>query len=117
MKAILKPCPFCGGVAELHERYGDCGSLPAWYEVACFNPSCNFGCGDTEQEAVDGWNTRADEVYRRKVAALVEAAKEVPEKYRLYRAKGVLPAPDQYRKMVAAITRLEAAIAALGENP
>jgi hypothetical protein len=53
------------------------------------------------------------DAYRAKVAALVEAAKEVPKRYRLYRAKGVMPAPDQYQELVSAIVRLEAAIAAV----
>jgi hypothetical protein len=51
--------------------------------------------------------------YRRKVAALVEAAKEVPKRYKLYRARGAIPAPEQYQEMVSAIARLEAALAAL----
>jgi Lar family restriction alleviation protein len=55
----LKPCPYCGSKAELREHWGDCSRHPSWYEVECTNPDCGR-CQDTEQEAIDAWNTRAD---------------------------------------------------------
>lgn len=56
----IKPCPFCGRV----------GSLDMWdedgtYFIRCANS--DFGCsatgpvGSSEKEAVELWNTRADE--------------------------------------------------------
>lgn len=61
----LKPCPFCGGEAELHP------SLAGFF-VGCFNDGCAVnpssgefvadGVWDEEQKeaAIDAWNTRAE---------------------------------------------------------
>lgn len=45
----LKPCPFCGGEAELDEY---CGK----YVVFCKNASCSWR--KTKAEAIEAWNTR-----------------------------------------------------------
>ena len=68
----LKPCPFCGGEAVLYHqssKYTDydgdyvycfrgCGSRTKLFE--CYN-----GTGktheDTEKEAIEAWNRRADD--------------------------------------------------------
>ena len=51
----LKPCPFCGGEAELvHPRGGT-------YIVGCSNEDCPIWCGlafNTKEHAVKFWNTR-----------------------------------------------------------
>lgn len=52
----IKPCPLCGGRAELSRRLGD-----SWPQVIC----CVCGCrtGETRKlsaaEVIDQWNTRA----------------------------------------------------------
>lgn len=55
----LKPCPFCGGEAEIDPRFGA-------VSVDC--KSCFSGAGphDTEAEAIAAWNTRqaADQLER-----------------------------------------------------
>jgi hypothetical protein len=67
-KCELKPCPFCGGKAELRQdiRYPrpDCEPRKA-YEVVCTNYECIIGLVDdryrlTEQEIINLWNARAD---------------------------------------------------------
>jgi hypothetical protein len=48
----LKLCPFCGAEPELHK-----------FSVACENPFCEAQpntAGQSQEEAVAGWNTRHD---------------------------------------------------------
>ena len=53
----LKPCPFCGGEALLHdEEYKECGI----YWVGCFNADCKMHPVTAdythEESAVAAWN-------------------------------------------------------------
>ena len=68
----LKSCPFCGGE-------GIIGSEVSWfnpagkdeYYVACFNEYCDVQPRtiymDTEKEAIEAWNRRADNDRQRKI--------------------------------------------------
>ena len=52
----LKPCPFCGGEANVFGNYDD-----SEYHANCTNNEC--GCCwvnhyDTEEEAIEAWNRR-----------------------------------------------------------
>ena len=47
----LKPCPFCGGEAELYYYFGS-----VW--VHCTGCDKNFTIFDTEKDAIKAWNTR-----------------------------------------------------------
>lgn len=55
----LKPCPFCGAEVEVKD---DCDVY--WIECDCLSTSC-CGCsragmsGETKQQAIAAWNTRA----------------------------------------------------------
>ena len=72
----LKPCPFCGGDAEVFQV-----STPTYEEfvVTCKNRNCcafYIGYGDvglypTEQKAIEAWNTR------KPMDRVVEQLKEV----------------------------------------
>lgn len=60
MKNLL-PCPFCGGEARTwkysHPQTGD------YWRVACNSnrlDCCISGRADSEAEAIDAWNTRAE---------------------------------------------------------
>lgn len=58
----LKPCPFCGGVANVIDHHNDDGSV----SVGCNNDSCLGFSGlgwlyGTEAEAIEAWNTRAEQ--------------------------------------------------------
>lgn len=59
----LKPCPFCGGEAELHPTYDmDTNEVDGWF-VWCNNDTCECkpetGQFFTEAEAIAAWNSRA----------------------------------------------------------
>lgn len=59
MSEELKPCPFCGGEAQVRSygkstNYVRCG--------ACKGRT--WGCYGTEQEAIDAWNTRHERTCR-----------------------------------------------------
>lgn len=66
-ETTLKPCPFCGGAADINQMshyYRDGGSYPRSLEwrVMCNAEECPFDpCGDftSEAEAIAAWNTRA----------------------------------------------------------
>ena len=56
MSETLKPCPFCGGEAEVEDcRYG--------YYVSCQSPTClvspETGDYETKASAIVAWNRRA----------------------------------------------------------
>jgi Lar family restriction alleviation protein len=67
MSVELKPCPFCGGEAEMVDarkllvvsKY----SYIIPYSVRCSNRKCGVKpyteYSGTEQEAIDAWNRRA----------------------------------------------------------
>jgi len=63
----LKPCPFCGGEAEIRERMDENiwdHSQVVWQSVSCGNIDCDLQGYDwpkeAEPNAVERWNTRAD---------------------------------------------------------
>ena len=57
----LKPCPFCGGEARTSSKdYGD----THYWRVFCDTPSCAMcmtSVFHSEAEAIEAWNTRADD--------------------------------------------------------
>ena len=53
----LKPCPFCGGKAEIEMD-------DSWYwnyHVLCQECKIGTDCYETADEAIEAWNRRADE--------------------------------------------------------
>ena len=67
----LKPCPFCGGAAELHYDYSS--EIGDWYVIDCLNNGCmisergewggqkvSTGWRKSESEATEAWNTRSE---------------------------------------------------------
>ena len=59
----LKPCPFCGGKAELLKD--ELGRTSDWWYAACSNLDCGIYAQTadrpTPQEAAKLWNRRAGE--------------------------------------------------------
>ena len=58
MSEELKPCPFCGGVAEVWQI----DERSTGHEVACADIRCNVksvAWGMTRAEAIAAWNRRA----------------------------------------------------------
>ena len=55
--AELKPCPFCGGEAEIYDGiiFGS-----RQYEPRCVKCECAIGLYDTEEQAAVAWNRRVD---------------------------------------------------------
>jgi len=69
----LKPCPFCG--KEPNQTSTELGDRPCFY-YECENPKCcaaEMGWHDTEQEAIDAWNTRPIEDALRKEISQLQA--------------------------------------------
>ena len=54
----LKPCPFCGGEAELH------GFHDLYWVVECVRCYASANDCDTEQDAIEAWNTRVERTCR-----------------------------------------------------
>jgi Lar family restriction alleviation protein len=67
----LKPCPFCG--TKPHPITADLLTRPCFY-YECENKTCHAaekGWHDTEQEAIDAWNTRPiEEALRTRITEL-----------------------------------------------
>ena len=63
----LKPCPFCGRPAKIHEEDWDCHKSDKPYQAVCEGAyiRAEEGCGAetlwyaTEEEAIAAWNRRA----------------------------------------------------------
>ena len=53
MNFELKPCPFCGGEAELSEDEFFCR-----YSVVCTKCGAETAAYGVEQDAIDAWNNR-----------------------------------------------------------
>ena len=58
-KANLKPCPFCG--EKINIRVASSCTILILYRVRCDKCFAVSGAGETEDEAVALWNTRAYE--------------------------------------------------------
>lgn len=89
----LKPCPFCGGEAELWRANGE---RTAW--VACMG-RCSILVSKehkTDAEAIAAWNTRtAPDPAAIREAALREAAKALNEDGRHVAAETILALIDK----------------------
>ena len=56
--ADLKPCPFCGGEAEICHVRDICQNPQDWYWARCLSCRTSGKQHPTEAEAVEAWNTR-----------------------------------------------------------
>lgn len=59
----LKPCPFCGGEAEIKSRYIGYGSIGLgahdWFAIACNDCRTISKEYGTKEQAIAAWNNRA----------------------------------------------------------
>ena len=62
MSDELKPCPFCGGVVE---RYNAMPGYVGGHGFYCRNCDSQFDIGDSDEDAMQKWNTRAERTCRR----------------------------------------------------
>ena len=61
MSEELKPCPFCGGEAEIFE-YKNKRFVPSiQYRGGCFECGQTVCLENTREDAIKAWNTRANE--------------------------------------------------------
>ena len=72
MNEELKPCPFCGGIAELHEYSNDffvkctcCGIMTREYakcdfceKMKCVTSDCSESLDEARERAIKDWNRR-----------------------------------------------------------
>ena len=61
----LKPCPFCGGEAKIEH---DCDERTTYFWATCNNRHCLVRPYSEEdfnsaEDAIEAWNTRADDAY------------------------------------------------------
>lgn len=56
MNDKLKPCPFCGGEKV---RFAYLGTTES-HAICCENCGAESNEFDTEEEAIEAWNTRAE---------------------------------------------------------
>ena len=59
MNDLLKPCPFCGAEGDINYNY-DKKFSPYCINNDCFLNELDHGF-ETEQEAIDTWNRRAND--------------------------------------------------------
>lgn len=72
MTTELKPCPFCGGEAEIHPSSDwDVKFTGATYFAWCDKCETRGDYYDTEAEAVEAWNNRAERTCRWKPADFI----------------------------------------------
>lgn len=57
----LKPCPFCGGDAQLYNWETDNNLCHGWYRVSCIRGTCGTDgpMADSTKKALKRWDTRA----------------------------------------------------------
>ena len=53
----LKPCPFCGGEADIFDYWNEWKKKYRWV-VMCTNCKGGLGELDTKEEAIEKWNNR-----------------------------------------------------------
>lgn len=58
----LKPCPFCGEQAEVYETPSNGYTIVARHDDCCCFSNLMWGRGyETEEEAIEAWNRRAND--------------------------------------------------------
>ena len=70
----LKPCPFCGMPAVMHNDSG----IDTLYYVSC---SCCAACSNqgTKEKAIEAWNRRAyEDKLRENLLKIIDAMKFIP---------------------------------------
>lgn len=102
MTAQLKPCPFCGGKAELWMAHGD---RTAW--IACMSKCSVLVSKEykTDAEAIAAWNTRADAP---ELVTMVATMREMHEGWSNALELGLIP---ERHRVSAQILRDDAAAA------
>ena len=95
-KALVEPCPFCGGEAERY-KHNNTGATADWCGEVQHWVGCGGDCGastcmhDTETEAVTAWNTRADSARIEAQAAEIERLRAERDAYKVALAAIVEP--------------------------
>lgn len=74
MSEELKPCPFCGGQAELIETMGSqAAAFSPYFRVTCTDCGIHQDQWDERKLAISAWNTRADTTIRAENELMREA--------------------------------------------
>jgi Lar family restriction alleviation protein len=100
--ALLKPCPFCGSVAYIHQGHAFGG---VFYSVSCVREGCLSCSGpvgrmEDEQAVIDTWNRRAADVNSRdalKTASEPNENSTAAELWaEIYRLRAAVQGPDGF---------------------
>ncbi|MEA2037283.1 MAG: Lar family restriction alleviation protein [Nanoarchaeota archaeon] len=98
----LKPCPFCGGKAEVMEKTDD---DHVWCKiVSCYSCWAKTGLFDKREDAIKAWNTRPKLSEEKVYGVILKKVKEQEEKYRYTLDKWNI---DQSREIAKAICNSE----------
>ena len=74
MNDLLKSCPFCGAEGDINYNY-DKKFAPYCINDDCFLNELNHGF-ETEQEAIEAWNRRANDAEAHSSACINQEAKQ-----------------------------------------
>lgn len=121
MSEKLKPCPFCGGEAEMQPWKYNWKLDGFIYDIVCLHCGCSFKASycETKEEAIAKWNARAERTCMNmdhpaslafKCSACGRGSDDFGFRYCPWCGARVLSEEEQGHMVADAIRRLEKAV-------